>query len=88
MPYVNIKITREGHVTPEQKAALIRGVTDLLANVLHKNPASTVVTIDEVPLENWGLGGDPILVAREKNQKKECEPLIVDESSARMRNTK
>ena len=44
MPYVNIKITREGHVTPEQKAALIRGVTDLLANVLHKNPASTVVT--------------------------------------------
>ena len=70
MPYVNIKITREGHVTPEQKAALIRGVTDLLANILHKNPASTVVTIDEVPLENWGLGGDPILVAREKNQKK------------------
>ena len=45
MPYVNIKITREGHVTPEQKAALIRGVTDLLANVLHKNPASTVVTL-------------------------------------------
>ena len=36
MPYVNIKITREGHVTPEQKAALIRGVTDLLANILHK----------------------------------------------------
>ena len=70
MPYVNIKITRESDVTPEQKAALIRGVTDLLANVLHKNPASTVVTIDEVPLENWGLGGDPILVAREKNQKK------------------
>ena len=70
MPYVNIKITREGQVTPEQKAALIRGVTDLLSNVLHKNPASTVVTIDEVPLENWGLGGAPILVAREKNQKK------------------
>jgi len=59
-----------GTFPPEQKAALIRGVTDLLANVLHKNPASTVVTIDEVPLENWGLGGDPILVAREKNQKK------------------
>ena len=69
MPYVNIKITREGNVTPEEKARLIRGVTDLLADVLHKNPASTVVTIDEVPLENWGLGGDPILVAREKNKK-------------------
>ena len=65
MPYVNIKITREGQVTPEQKARLIKGVTDLL----HKTPATTVVVIDEVPLENWGLGGDPILVAREKRKK-------------------
>ena len=69
MPYVNIKITREGQVTPEQKARLIKGVTDLLADVLHKHPATTVVVIDEVPLENWGLGGDPILVAREKRKK-------------------
>ena len=70
MPYVNIKITKEGNVTKEQKAALITGATDLLVNVLHKNPASTVVVIDEVDLDNWGLGGDPILVAREKNKKK------------------
>lgn len=70
MPYVDIKITKEGNVTKEQKAALIKGATDLLVNVLHKNPASTVVVIDEVDLDNWGLGGDPILVAREKNKKK------------------
>ena len=70
MPYVNIKITKEGNVTKEQKAALIKGATDLLVNVLHKNPASTGVVIDEVDLDNWGLGGDPILVAREKNKKK------------------
>ena len=70
MPYVNIKITKEGNVTEEQKADLIKGATDLLVNVLHKNPASTVVVIDEVDLDNWGLGGDPILVAREKNKKK------------------
>lgn len=70
MPYVNIKITKEGNVTKEQKAALIKGATDLLVNVLHKNPASTVVVIDEVDLDNWGLGGDPILVARDKNKKK------------------
>ena len=70
MPYVNIKITKEGNVTKEQIAALIKGATDLLVNVLHKNPASTVVVIDEVDLDNWGLGGDPILVAREKNKKK------------------
>ena len=70
MPYVNIKITKEGNVTKEQKAALIKGATDLLVNVLHKNPASTVVVIDEVDLDNRGLGGDPILVTREKNKKK------------------
>lgn len=70
MPYVNIKITKESNVTKEQKAALIKGATDLLVNVLHKNPASTVVVIDEVDLDNWGLGGDPILVTREKNKKK------------------
>ena len=70
MPYINIKITKEGNVTKEQKAALIKGATALLVNVLHKNPASTVVVIDEVDLDNWGLGGDPILVAREKNKKK------------------
>lgn len=70
MPYVNIKITKEGNVTPEQKAKLISGVTNLLADVLHKNPASTVVVIDEVPMDNWGFGGDPILIAREKMKKK------------------
>ena len=47
MPYVNIKITREG-ATPAQKAELIAGVTDLLQRVLNKNPATTVVVIDEV----------------------------------------
>ena len=59
MPYVNIRITREG-VTTDQKAALIKGVTDLLVKVLNKNPATTVVTIDEVDTENWGIGGLPV----------------------------
>jgi len=59
MPYVNIQITREG-VTPEQKRALIEGVTDLLVKVLDKNPATTVVVIDEVDMENWGIGGLPV----------------------------
>lgn len=59
MPYVNIKITREG-ATPEQKALLIRGVTDLLVRVLDKTPATTHVVIDEVALENWGVGGLPV----------------------------
>ena len=60
MPYVNIRITREG-ATAEQKAALIGGVTELLQNVLGKNPATTMVNIDEADLENWGIGGLPVL---------------------------
>ena len=60
MPYVNIRITHEG-ATAEQKAELIAGVTDLLQRVLTKNPATTVVTIDEVEFENWGIGGLPVL---------------------------
>jgi 4-oxalocrotonate tautomerase len=63
MPYVNIQITREG-VTPEQKAELIAGVTNLLKNVLGKNPATTVVVIDEVETDNWGIGGMPVLAYR------------------------
>lgn len=60
MPYVNIKITREGGTTPDQKTALIQGVTDLLVRVLDKSPATTVVVIDEVETENWGIGGLPV----------------------------
>lgn len=59
MPYVNIKITREG-ATPEQKARLIKGATDLLVDVLGKNPATTFVVIDEVEMEHWGIGGLPV----------------------------
>ncbi|WP_305857264.1 4-oxalocrotonate tautomerase family protein [Balneatrix alpica] len=57
MPYVNIKVTREG-VSREQKQALISGVTQLLVDVLGKNPATTVVVIDEVELDNWGVAGE------------------------------
>ena len=60
MPYVNIKITREGGTTPEQKAQLIKGVTDVLVAVLDKSASSTFVVLDEVELENWGIGGLPV----------------------------
>lgn len=69
MPYVNIKITREG-ATREQKAELIRGVTDLLVRVLNKNPATTVVVIDEIELDHWGIGGETVTVLRERAKGK------------------
>ncbi|WP_017378908.1 2-hydroxymuconate tautomerase family protein [Paenisporosarcina sp. TG-14] len=63
MPYVNIKITNE-HVTPEKKAELIKGVTQLLVDVLDKNPETTVVVIDEVDTDNWGIGGQSVTQRR------------------------
>jgi 4-oxalocrotonate tautomerase len=63
MPYVNIRITREG-ATREQKAALIRGATQLLVDILGKNPQTTVVTIDELDTDNWGVGGETVTERR------------------------
>lgn len=74
MPYVNIKITKEGGPngtgpTPEEKAELISGTTELLARVLNKNPTTTVVVIDEVALEDWGIGGLPVPEFRKQQSK-------------------
>lgn len=68
MPYVNIKITREG-ATAEQKSTLIRQVTRLLAETLGKNPATTVVVIEEVETDNWGIGGESITMRRKREKK-------------------
>ena len=68
MPYVNIKVTG-GREAPsaEQKAELIAGVTDLLARVLNKNTETTVVVIDEVDMDNWGIGGKSVTERRKQS---------------------
>jgi len=55
-------------VTAAQKTALIQGVTDLLARVLGKNPATTVVVIEEIDTDNWGIGGESVTVRRGRGQ--------------------
>jgi len=65
MPYVNIRITKEG-ATKEQKARLIEGVTNLLRDILGKNPQTTFVIIDEVETDNWGIGGETVTSRRQK----------------------
>ena len=67
MPYVHIRITREG-ATPDQKAELIRGSTDLLVRVLAKNPATTFVLIEEVDTDHWGIGGETVTRLRRAQQ--------------------
>ncbi len=63
MPFVNIKITKEG-ATKAQKEELISGVTTLLQQVLGKNPKTTFVVIEEVDTDNWGIGGESVTELR------------------------
>ena len=70
MPYVNIKITKEG-ATADQKARLIQGVTAMLKDVLGKDPQTTVVVIEEVETDNWGIGGESITVRRGREARKQ-----------------
>jgi len=65
MPYVNFKITKEG-VTAEQKQKLIEGATRLLVDILNKNPKTTIVVIEEVDTDNWGIGGIPVTELRKE----------------------
>jgi 4-oxalocrotonate tautomerase len=72
MPVITIQVTREGTspealgVTPEQKAQLIKGASELLLDVLGKPLESTFVIIDEVALDNWGWGGLPVVEYRQR----------------------
>lgn len=67
MPYVNIRITDE-QVSAKQKQELIAGVTQLLLEVLGKNPATTFVIIDEVNTDNWGIAGDSVTARRSEGR--------------------
>ncbi|MNJ94599.1 putative tautomerase [compost metagenome] len=71
MPYVNIRVTREG-VTAEQKLQLIEGASDLLSRVLNKNPATTFVIIDEVDTDNWGVARENVTTLRKREAEKKA----------------
>jgi len=66
MPMVNVKITREG-ATAEQKSQVMAEMTEVMARVLGKNPETTIVIIEEVETENWGIAGQP--VSERRNQE-------------------
>ena len=69
MPYVNIKLTREEEaLTAEQKAEIIQGVTDLLVKIVNRGPKTTVVVIDEIDTDNYGVGGETITARRKQGQ--------------------
>lgn len=70
MPFVSVRITREPKNTPEAKAEIIRQMTDVLVNVLGKDPDTTFVVIEEIEVEDWGVGGLPAPVWREKRKSR------------------
>lgn len=63
MPFVNIKITKEG-ATQEQKEKLMAGATQLLVDVLGKNPQTTFVIIEEVETDHWAIAGESVTKRR------------------------
>lgn len=65
MPYVKIEVTREG-VTRAQKQQLIADITNLITDVLDKDPSLTHVVIQEIELDDWGFAGEQVSVLREK----------------------
>jgi 4-oxalocrotonate tautomerase len=65
MPFINIKLIPDG-ITAAKKAEVIRRVTQVMVDVLGKNPETTHVCIEEVPAESWGIGGVPVSERRKK----------------------
>ena len=84
MPIVTIQITREGtmpgqlSVSSEEKAALIKGVSELLRDVVNKPLELTFVIIEEVDTDNWGWGGLPVLEYRRRRvwMKRSALPFV------------
>jgi 4-oxalocrotonate tautomerase len=72
MPIVTVQVTREGTapernaVSAEEKAAIIKGVSEVLLHVLNKPLESTYVVIEEIALDNWGWGGLPTAQYRKR----------------------
>lgn len=64
MPYIKIEVIRDG-ITREQKRTLIKGITDLITDVLNKDPQLTYVVIEEINQDNWGFGGKTVTEHKE-----------------------
>ncbi|MFI5363203.1 MAG: 4-oxalocrotonate tautomerase family protein [Elusimicrobiota bacterium] len=62
MPFLTLKMTPGA--TTEQKAKLIKDLTQVIVDVLGKDPQATRVVIQEIPAENWGVAGETLAARR------------------------
>lgn len=67
MPYINVRLI-EDNLSAEDKREVIAQITQVMVNVLGKDPESTHIVIDEIPLDNWGLGGQSVTVRRSSKE--------------------
>ena len=55
MPYINVKVA--GKLTQKQRKEIVSDITNTMLKVAGKPASSTYVQIDEVPRNQWGVGG-------------------------------
>lgn len=55
MPYINVQIT--AGPTREQKATLVKEMTETLVRVLGKRPEHIHIVIQEIQEADWGFAG-------------------------------
>jgi 4-oxalocrotonate tautomerase len=68
MPFINIKIAGPT-LSSEQISQLQQHTTDLMANVLGKNPGLTAVLVEQVASQGWSVGRSPVRVAAHLDAK-------------------
>lgn len=71
MPVINIRMTTGA--SQEQKDQLISGVTQLMVDVLNKNPENVHVIIEEIPPENWGVNGVNTVINRQRRAQNQSK---------------
>jgi 4-oxalocrotonate tautomerase len=67
MPYINVRLI-EDNISAEDKREVISQITQVMVDVLGKDPESIHIVIDEIPLDNWGLGGQSVTVRRSSKE--------------------
>jgi 4-oxalocrotonate tautomerase len=55
MPYVNVRIA--GSLSREQKKQIAEEITDTLERIAGKPRSYTYIAFDELPEEQWAIGG-------------------------------
>ena len=68
MPFVNLKLVK-GQTTSDQRQNKIKGLTELIVNIMGRERDFTVITIDELEKNQWAIGGKTIEQLDDEDRK-------------------